>query len=46
MGSKEDFESAVISDVKIDIAQSHPDVNMDDEHFVMEIYPIFLKWTI
>lgn len=46
MGSDEGFQSAVISDTKIFITQSHPNVKLEDEHFVIEIFPVFLKWTI
>lgn len=46
LGSKDDFESASIGDVRIDTSESHPSTNIEDEHFVIEVSPICLKWTM
>ena len=46
MGNASDFKSTDVSGVHIGIADSHPATDMDAEHFVIEIWPIKLKWTI
>ena len=49
LGDSKDFKETIISDVndvKISIANSHPGTNLDEPHFVIEIYPITLKWTM
>ncbi len=45
-GDIKHFKKAVISDVTIDIAESHPSTDIKDNHFVIEIFPIILKWTM
>lgn len=40
------FKKTVISGVNIDIAVSHPSTNIKDNHFVIEIFPIILKWIM
>ncbi len=40
------FNKAVISNVNIDIATSHPSTDIKDNHFVIEIFPIILKWIM
>lgn len=40
------FKKAVISDVNIDIAEYHPPAVVEDDHFVIEIFPITLKWVV
>ena len=46
MGNHSDFQAAVVSGVDIDIADSHPMTDIEEEHFIIEISPIKLKWTI
>ena len=46
MGNHSDFQAAVVSGVDIDIADSHPMTDIEDEHFIIEISPIKLRWTI
>lgn len=46
MGNASDFERADVSGVHIGIADSHPCTDIDEEHFVIEIRPIKLKWTV
>ena len=41
-----DFKAAVVSGVDIDMADSHPVTGIEEEHFVIEISPIKLKWAI
>ncbi|MFQ8922892.1 MAG: hypothetical protein ACLR60_13435 [Clostridium paraputrificum] len=46
IGDRGDFKKAMISGVNIDIAESHPSTDIKDNHFVIEIFPIILKWVI
>lgn len=46
MGNKEGFIKALVSGIQLDIATSHPKTDIDQKHFVIEIYPIVLKWVI
>ena len=46
IGSSEGFQPQLVGDIEIDIAIHHPSSNISDEHFVIEIYNILLKWTI
>lgn len=46
MGDKKGFNGTIISNIKIDVAKSHPSTEIKDEHFVIEIYPITLRWTM
>lgn len=43
-GSTDDFEKTVIDSVNVDISECHPSTNMEEAHFVIDIYPIRLKW--
>ena len=45
-GKRDAFEKTTINDVNVDIALSHPPTGLEEEHFVIEIYPIRLKWVI
>lgn len=45
-GNNENFTPAVIDSVNVDIADSHPATMLEEKHFVIEIYPVRLKWTI
>lgn len=44
MGKKEGFESIRLDGVNIDITESHPNTEIEEEHFVIEVHPIRLKW--
>ena len=49
LGDSKDFNETVISDVdevNIDRATSYPGTNLDEPHFVIDIHPITLKWTM
>lgn len=46
LGSKDSFEPTIVSDVEIGITESHPRTNVEDEHFVIELQPIRLKWVM
>lgn len=46
LGDVQYFQKARIGDVTIDIAVSHPNTNVKENHFVIEIYPIHLKWVM
>lgn len=35
-----------IGSVNVDITDVHPSTQIDETHFVIEIYPIRLKWTM
>lgn len=44
MGKMNEFPKTVINDVSIDIAKLHPSTDIEEEHFVIEIFPLRLKW--
>ena len=46
MGNSSDFMETNILGVHIGIADSHPMTDIEEEHFVIELSPITLKWTI
>ena len=46
LGSKDDFVATRVAGVNIDLAESHPNTELEEEHFVLEISPILLKWTV
>lgn len=46
IGNPDDFVKTVIDTVTVDITDSHPLTNIDKPHFVIEIYPVRLKWTV
>jgi hypothetical protein len=46
MGNATIFKNENIEGVHICIADSHPTTDIDEEHYVIEIYPIRLKWTV
>ncbi len=46
LGSSDDFKGTTISDVKIDMTQSHPSTNIKEEHFVIELSSIHLRWVM
>ena len=46
---EEGFAAATVrdvNDVEVRLAQSHPGDNIQEPHFVIEIFPIFLPWTV
>lgn len=45
-GNDQDFDEKRIEDAKIYIATSHPSTEISEEHFVIEVSPIRLKWMI
>lgn len=48
-GAEAGFAAATVkdaNDVEIRLAQSHPGDNIQEPHFVIEIEPIFLPWTV
>ena len=45
MGNPSGFQKAVVSGVQIDIEDSHPMTGVQEEHFVIGVWPIRLKWT-
>lgn len=44
IGTKPNEYSNKIGDVTISIAESYPNTDIEEEHFVLELYPIRLKW--
>ena len=44
MGTADDFKETSVGDVSIFITDSHPMTDIEEEHFVIEISPIYLKW--
>jgi hypothetical protein len=48
-GAEAGFAAATVkdaNDVEVRLAQSHPDDDIREPHFVIEIFPIFLPWTV
>ena len=45
-GNDLNFNESKIEDAKIYIATSHPSTVISEEHFVIEVSPIRLKWMI
>ena len=46
MGNAADFKSEDVYGVHIGIADSHPMTDIGEGHYVIEISPIRLKWTV
>ena len=46
LGDPSGFEETDISGVHIGIADSHPMTDLQEEHFVLEVSEVDLKWTI
>ena len=46
IGNKDDFRKEKLKNITIDLSKDFPDPGIDDEYYVIEIYPIKLKWTI
>ena len=45
IGDKKGFSKTKLGEVTIDLAKSFPDPSIDYDYYVIEIYPIKLKWT-
>lgn len=45
LGDKRDFEKTIIKGLTIELADSYPDTGIEEEHFVIDIYPIKLVYT-
>ena len=43
-GTPEGFTETQIGSVRIEIAASHPSTGVEEPNFVIELYPIRLKW--
>ena len=46
MGKEGDFRETDISGVRIGIADSHPMTDIRADHFVIELSPVKLKWSV
>lgn len=46
MGSENGFEKTAVGGVDIDRAESYPFTDIEEEHFVIELAPITLKWEL
>ena len=44
MGVSDDFQETLLGDVRIFLTDSHPMTEVKEDHFVIEISPIYLKW--
>lgn len=45
-GEREGFEKVTIDSVNVGIAKSHPSTEMEEAHFIIEIYPVYLNWVM
>ena len=45
MGAPNDFRETSIENVRVFLAESHPMTDIQEQHFVIEIAPVYLKWT-
>ena len=45
MGTADDFIETAIGDVRVFIAESHPMTDIGEDHFVIEIAPVYLNWN-
>ena len=45
MGSVDDFKETSLGDLRVFITDSHPMTNIKEDHFVIEISSIYLKWN-
>ena len=45
-GTPDDFMKVMVDSISVDIAKSHPEATTEEVHFVIEIYPIRLKWVM
>lgn len=44
LGTAEHFKDTLIDGVRVFVTDSHPMTNIKDDHFVIEVAPIYLKW--
>ena len=44
IGTADDFEESSVGDVQLFITDSHPMTDVNEDHFVIEVSPIYLKW--
>ena len=44
LGSADDFKETQIGSVRVFVTDSHPVTDIEEEHFVVELAPISLKW--
>ncbi len=45
-GERKGFKKGIIDFVNIDVAEHHPSSKIEESHFIVEIYPIRLKWVM
>lgn len=45
-GEPDDFVKTVIGSVNVNVAGAHPSTQINEAHFVIEIYPVRLKWVM
>lgn len=45
-GNPYDFVKTVIGSVNVDVTGTHPSTKINETHFVIEIYPVRLKWVM
>lgn len=45
-GERDGFEKTTIDSVNVDIAESHPPTGMEEAHFIIAIYPVYLNWVM
>ena len=44
LGVPDDFKGLLIDDVYISVTDSHPITDIEEDHFVIEVSPLSLKW--
>ena len=45
-GKPDDFAKVKVGSVDVSIAEMHPSTQTEEPHFVIEAYPIRLKWVM
>lgn len=45
MGTRDGFEETSVGSVRVSITDSHPATNIEEDHFVIEISSLYLKWN-
>lgn len=45
-GELDDFVKIVIGSVNVDVADTHPSTQINEDHFVIQIYPLRLQWIM
>lgn len=45
-GTPDDFVKTTVGSVQVDIARIYPPIEIEEDHFVVEVSPIFLKWIM